>query len=334
MLQLLGDEGVLAPLGIPSHAEAVYRTALRRPDLRIPELADLLAVPVEQLRAELGLLEERQLVTVEPDDTVVAARPDVVVQQIVVRQQVELAQQQQRLTAAQSAIPELLENFLTGQQRRQPDVAVEVVRGLGTIRTRIDELLRSARAELLVSTPVVYDDEDAAALAEEQDTELLQRGVRLCTLYPHRLRELPVSWELARRGAAAGEQIRLSDQVPAQMVIQDREVAVLPVDPEDASEGALIVWSRPIVQAMATLFDTVWDAATPAFGTEVTAPAADRHGRLVALLASGAKDETIARQLGLGLRTVRRDVATLLADYGADTRFQAGFLAGRRSVGA
>lgn len=51
---------------------------------------------------------------------------------------------------------------------------------------------------------------------------------------------------------------------------------------------------------------------------------------LLAQLASGAKDEHIARTLGLSLRTVRRRIAALMSDLGVDTRFQAGAEAVRR----
>jgi DNA-binding NarL/FixJ family response regulator len=46
----------------------------------------------------------------------------------------------------------------------------------------------------------------------------------------------------------------------------------------------------------------------------------------------GAKDETIARQLGVSLRTVRRRVAELMDELGASTRFQAGMEAVRRGL--
>ena len=52
---------------------------------------------------------------------------------------------------------------------------------------------------------------------------------------------------------------------------------------------------------------------------------------LLALLGSGAKDETIARELGLSERTLRRRSADLLRRLGAANRFQAG---ARRSAAA
>ena len=47
-------------------------------------------------------------------------------------------------------------------------------------------------------------------------------------------------------------------------------------------------------------------------------------------LTEGAKDEQIARTLGISLRTVRRRIADLLSELGADSRFQAGVEAVRR----
>lgn len=51
---------------------------------------------------------------------------------------------------------------------------------------------------------------------------------------------------------------------------------------------------------------------------------------LLGLLASGLKDEAIARQLGVHVHTARRRITALLARLGAGTRFQAGVQAGRR----
>ena len=52
--------------------------------------------------------------------------------------------------------------------------------------------------------------------------------------------------------------------------------------------------------------------------------------QLLALLASGLKDDAIARQLGLSTRTMRRRIRNLLDDLAAANRFQAGVQAARR----
>ncbi|GAA1588118.1 hypothetical protein GCM10009804_50280 [Kribbella hippodromi] len=48
------------------------------------------------------------------------------------------------------------------------------------------------------------------------------------------------------------------------------------------------------------------------------------------MMATGAKDAAIARDLGVSLRTVRSEISALIAGLGAKSRFQAGCLLVRR----
>ncbi|MEU4487633.1 helix-turn-helix domain-containing protein [Streptomyces purpurascens] len=54
--------------------------------------------------------------------------------------------------------------------------------------------------------------------------------------------------------------------------------------------------------------------------------------RVLRALASGATDETAARELGMSLRTYRRRVAELLLALNAGSRFQAGLRAGEMGL--
>jgi len=65
---------------------------------------------------------------------------------------------------------------------------------------------------------------------------------------------------------------------------------------------------------------------TPAVANELTG----RQVTIGRLMATGAKDAAIARQLGLSLRTVRSEISALIAGLGARSRFQAGCLLVRR----
>jgi DNA-binding NarL/FixJ family response regulator len=73
----------------------------------------------------------------------------------------------------------------------------------------------------------------------------------------------------------------------------------------------------------------MWDRAAPVpdlGGGSLS----DLRRFLLEQLAAGQVDEQIAVRLGIGLRTVRRRVADLMTELGADTRFQAGVEAARR----
>jgi DNA-binding CsgD family transcriptional regulator len=132
--------------------------------------------------------------------------------------------------------------------------------------------------------------------------------------------------------AAAGANVRVAADVPTKLIVVPGYAAMVPLD-YDTQDGnnALLVRDPTLVGALAELFELVWERAVP---FSALYPPAERPGGgdhdLLSLLATGSKDETIARQLDLSLRTVRRHVAALLADVGAQTRFQAGVEAVRR----
>ncbi len=58
----------------------------------------------------------------------------------------------------------------------------------------------------------------------------------------------------------------------------------------------------------------------------------DERRQVLELMALGVKDESIGRQLGVSLRTVRRRVADLMIELDSATRFQAGLEAARRGL--
>jgi DNA-binding NarL/FixJ family response regulator len=108
------------------------------------------------------------------------------------------------------------------------------------------------------------------------------------------------------------------------------------------SDTEIVVRAPAIVAAFRELFDRVWTQAvtvpklgSPGEGLAIAAGPGhglteDERKRTLELLALGAKDEAVARQLGVSLRTVRRRVADVLTELGATTRFQAGMEAVRR----
>lgn len=132
-----------------------------------------------------------------------------------------------------------------------------------------------------------------------------------------------------------GVQARVADTVPERVVIFDESVAVVPAVPGKSGAGALVVRHPGLVVGLVDLFERAWiDAEDISWDPGVdAAPAADmeeRDRRLLVLLASGCTDESAAREFGISVRHLRRQVARLMADLGARSRFEAGAEATRR----
>jgi DNA-binding CsgD family transcriptional regulator len=128
-----------------------------------------------------------------------------------------------------------------------------------------------------------------------------------------------------------GERFRFSSAVPFSAVIVDETVAIVDLSDFDPSGyGSVLIRSRPLVLALGSLADQLWDLASP---LTRSSPSAERRDRtILALLAAGAPDATIARQTGVSQRTVERRVRALMDQLGAGTRFQAGVQAARRGL--
>jgi DNA-binding CsgD family transcriptional regulator len=121
----------------------------------------------------------------------------------------------------------------------------------------------------------------------------------------------------------AGERVRVLPTVTARLAVFGSDAAVLPEVWASPTSPPLLVRQPSLVAVCTAWFDQLWAGAVSVHGY---ADGVDNRTRdqLVHLLAQGAKDEQIARLLGVSLRTVRRRIASVLLELGAESRFQAG----------
>lgn len=317
---------MLAVTDLPPLEASAYRALLRTPQLGAADLAARLHVDAEQLDAALVRLADAGFVR-RADGGWRPERPDRVLAPALEAEEDRVQESHRAVLAARRELSQLLEDYLTGRSGAG-DIEVEVLHG-AQVGARLDQLMAGVRTELLtISSDISAADAANIDSWRAQDMALLARGVVSRTVSPPELRDHPLIWAYAEETWRAGEQVRIADRLPPRMVVRDREVALLPVDRDDLPAGVLVVWSASLVAALVGLFEEVWARSRPAFGPDQ--PAHRHDPRLLALLAAGTKDESIARHLGKGLRTVRREVAALLDDLGAGTRFEAGVQAARR----
>jgi hypothetical protein len=129
---------------------------------------------------------------------------------------------------------------------------------------------------------------------------------------------------------------RTASGIPISMIVYDRRIALLPIDPRVPLQGALEVRSQGIVAAAYALFEQVWVAAVPIGGRPaVIAEPPDEQlspqlRALIEILAAGATDEVAARRLGVSVRTVKRMAADLRDRLNARSRFEVGVRAAHR----
>lgn len=310
---------MLESIGVLPDDEAVYRELLRRTQADATELAATLGRTRPKVERSLGNLEEIGLVSRLPGRPVRmrAARPDVAIDVLVSRRQEELARTQ---LAARDLLTEM-----PVEERHRPEDIVEVIVGREAIAARFEQLLTGTREELLVldRPPYVSD-------AQRSDTsvrELLRDEVTVRGIYAPEALDLPGALEEAQDASRAGERSRVHANLPMKLAIGDRRLAILPVGADLAIDAALCIRPSALLDALTRLFDLLWAQATPIVAPDSGGQFSDRE--LAALLASGAKDDVVARHLGTSTRTLSRRIAELMEHLHVRTRFQAGVQAVR-----
>ncbi|WP_051801384.1 helix-turn-helix transcriptional regulator [Streptomyces sp. NRRL F-525] len=208
---------------------------------------------------------------------------------------------------------------------------VEVVDLLDDVVTLIEQASAECRDEMLACQPGGGRPTEELEQAVARDTALLNRGVRMRTLYQHSARRHGPTQAYVERIAPAGAQVRTMTDLFGRMIAFDRRIAFVP-HPQRRG-GAVVVRSPAAVAFLCEAFDRAWDHGAPFSEPERTPVAVDdlRQG-ILRLLSRGLKDEVIARRLGISLRTCRKHIADLFQELNADSRFQAGYLAATREL--
>ncbi|MFC9131054.1 LuxR C-terminal-related transcriptional regulator [Streptomyces sp. NPDC057099] len=226
---------------------------------------------------------------------------------------------------------------LDGSPEATDTAHLRALSGTEQINQAITDAMATASREVLTVQPRTgltgRRGEDSDAIALVRDQEVLDRGARVRTLYPHTLRHFPSI--AARHERLAGDvEARSLDEVTDRMILIDAAVAFIPVDPDGTV--ALEIRHPAIVRHLATAFDRLWRLATPMYPEAVPPPSLNgvtpRQRAIATLLVEGHTDAVIADRLGMNIRTARVHIAKLAATLGSQSRAQLGFLIGRSGI--
>jgi hypothetical protein len=194
-------------------------------------------------------------------------------------------------------------------------------------------LVADCEEETLTAQPQAGRDPRKLALAALRDTNLLERGAKIRTLYQHSARRSSVTRKYVAAVTDRGAEVRTLDEFFNRMIVVDRRVAVIPSG-EDLSV-ALVIREPSVIAYLVDVFERSWERARPFTSSETTLMkdiAAEQRAMTLRMLIEGHSDPVSAKRLGVSPRTYAGYVADLKEEFEAETRFQLGYTIGRLGI--
>lgn len=238
----------------------------------------------------------------------------------------DLASDFERLLHRQRLIVNQLQRTLVDLGHDTLGLRVTLVHGRSDIQTHLQKLWDQCQREILV-----IDREYHAPLVANADrNDSIDPAVRRrYVISPGSCAESGPTLNPARAGALDKVEVRTARRGLVPLMLVDRSVVLVGAD-GSFDQTAMRVEEPALVQVVIQLTERVWASATPLGQIEPRAvQLTERQLRVLDRLCAGLTDQAIARHLRVSERTVRSEVAVILARLGADSRCEAGFLAGQ-----
>ncbi|MFC9926972.1 helix-turn-helix transcriptional regulator [Streptomyces sp. NPDC127190] len=209
-----------------------------------------------------------------------------------------------------------------------------VLEGGERINAALNLATAQVQTELLTVQPSDRLSEHSLLQGLERDRPLLERGVKIRSLYQHTARYNPEKLAYAAQLSGGRVEYRTIDELVERLIICDGAVAFIPA--RDDQKIALELRHPGLVRYLVKVFEYLWARAVPMsaggpYETDSDGITEIQHS-IAKLLVEGHVDEAIARRLGMNVRTCRAHIAKLAQALGSGSRAQLGYLIAQSGI--
>lgn len=317
---------VLADAGEDPAGAGAYAVLLTQGPRDAAAIAAELGTTTDELGTVIDRLIELGLVRRDHvrEDLLVAVSLDAPVNRIVAAAEASAATSIDRVARMRASSTEAARLLREVQALSNREPESETLNSASEVVSFLHQMNAECTSEVLA---LVDHNPTPAALRQsrDQDLALLEKGIRIRSIYLSSARSQPELMTYLRWLEEHGAQVALAPVVPVRTLLFDNRTALVVRDPDDRSAGAVVVRSPGLVMALTWLFEFRWQQAEP-----IGAPTSHGEGpsavelELLQHFALGRKDAAIARRMDVSVRTVRRTVTQLSERLGVSSRFELG----------
>ncbi|WP_413810915.1 LuxR C-terminal-related transcriptional regulator [Streptomyces sp. OE57] len=309
---------------------ALYALAAARESVSRNELLQLADASPDEAGQAIDRLLQLKVLTGKPGDPVrlVPVAPATAFTQLLLPAIRELRERQTTINEVSAQLVDLLPVYEKSVMKDVREHSLHRLDNVDAVRLTVSELSARATREILVSQPGGPRPEPVLKEATDRAVGVLERGVRTRTLYPYAAQFHQPTVDHVSLLVEHGAEVRVVTQVFMQLIVFDREVAL--VELVGNPKGALLIRDLSVIHFLIGAFERAWDKALPfplAYEREqMLFSSEEMKTAIVELLVEGYDDKVVAKRLGISLRTFQRHLAAVLRRIGAHNRLHAGYL--------
>lgn len=318
-------------LGLDPAQSALYTAVLRLHRATLAEVAEAMGGPADTVSRQLDDLVKLGVVD-EQSGEYLARHPAGALGRLIAERLDRLAEESRRIDSALGSIRGLIRDYDAGRDYQSGPFPVELASGADVLyESVIGMAVQAPPMTLLTAIPDERTMADFVRKFADPWIDAQQRGLlKVRAIIPVDTLPLPGVRDQVTRLRDTGGRVRTLDRVPSWFMTAGHEAAGLPAlwggNLPDHAYNFYLVRTPIVVGVLGSLFEELWGRAVPM-------PWEGRGDGVVQVLrlaAQGMCDESIARHLGVSVRTVRARFADAMARLGAQSRFHAGVEAARR----
>jgi sugar-specific transcriptional regulator TrmB len=166
-----------------------------------------------------------------------------------------------------AVLNELRPQYDKSRQEINPLDYIEIIKDPYQIHKRFMHLVGGAKEEILVFTkPPFSSPREKLEEQADREAEILKRRIRCRSIYEISKDEDEKRWQLEMINGAvrAGEEARVSKELPMKMAIFDERIVLLALEDPVSKQPSFttqIVEHRPLAKGLKILFETLWQQA-------------------------------------------------------------------------
>lgn len=321
---------------IGPQALRLFEYASARSDWTVGSACEQLDTTVEEVeRARrqlitLGLLVE----STDGESAAAATSPEAALLRLLTAEEEAAARLTDQIRRTRQQIDAMREVFLPLHTARSSGLSGDVVTGSDRIARVLGDTADMATSEILSMHPGPVMPPEVLAQGLRRDRQVLDRGVSMRVIHLRPMTRIVYSMTHLQELRTAGAQVRIADMVPFRFILADRVQALVPALHTPSSNALMVLRGEAVTALLVKVFEMCWAFAAPLepAGTDEELGLTSQQLWVLRLMSTGRKDEAIARELGVSVRTLRRVMADLMAQLGVESRFQAGITAAKRGL--